>query len=402
MRYSARESPDKNPPVVCHAESYDGLNWKKVLRQTRRHDDQPSNIVGGPWYRIRTPHDHDRPYKGLAHSKSLPQPVPRGMYGLHSKDDANWSQPIHVTDTKCDTISSLVWFETAQKYFVFTRSQMWHPHLSGHLRVTGIIESTDFEHWQPKRAVNLIPESAGFPYVQVHGLNAHVYGDILIGLIPIVYLQEQGNNFLGKFDIQLAMSRDGWNWNRVADGAVFIPNGPDNWDRWYVHSSSMARRTDTLYYYYMGRPQMHGAVRQMREQGVVFKTPTMTTDLGVATLAADRFVAMKQVDPDNPGVLDTPPVRFSGRDLIINAELDPADLQVELIGEQGAVAQYQSEPLAGFERGVSKLIRKDALRYRVAWSADGEDKCLADAAPQQPFIMRFILRKGELFAFQVV
>ena len=402
MRYSAWDSEQSKRNVVCYAQSPDGLEWRKVMTDDHPHNGQPSNIVGEPWYWIRTPDDQDRLYKGLTHSKFIQEKVDRGMYAIYSKDGSRWSKPIHVTGTKCDTLSSLVWFGAAEKYFVFTRSQMWHPQLYGHLRVTGIIESSDFEHWQPKRAVNLISEAEGFPYVQVHGLNAHEYGDILIGLIPIVHLQEKGNNFLGKFDIQLASSRHGWHWHRAADGAVFLPNGPENWDRWYVHSSSMARKKDTLYYYYMGRPQMHGAVRQMREQGVVFKTPIMTTDVGVATLAADRFVAMEQIDRDEPGILDTPPVRCNGRDLIVNAQLDPADLQVELIDEQGPVAQYQSEPLAGFERAHSKLVRQDDLRYRVVWTSDGTDRCVADAGDQQPFIVRFVLRKGELFAFQIV
>lgn len=411
MRYSAFEKntatdkPQKSKYKIylCCAESQDGFEWHKVLADDNTKYNQPNNIVDGPWLIIHTPHDSDRPFKGLTHSKNLVTAIEFGTLGMHSMDGINWSPPngIHITDTKCDTISSLVWFNAVQKYFVFTRTQMWHPDLEGHLRVTGIIESRDFEHWEPKRGINLISEAEGFPYLQVHGLNVHEYGDILIGLIPMVHLQEPGNNFLGKFDIQMAISRDGWHWQRVADGDVFLPNGPENWDRWYVHSCSMVRKKDTLYYYYQGRPQMHGAIRQMREQGVDFNS-TMRTDLGMATVPADRFVAMIQKNSDELGILDTPPIRFDGNDLLVNAELDPTDMQVELIDEAGPVAQYQSKVVPGFEREYSRLVKIDDLRYKVLWSKEGTEYGLSKATDHQPLLIRFLIRKGKLFSFQVI
>ena len=163
----------------------------------------------------------------------------------------------------------------------------------------------------------------------------------------------------------------------------------------------MVRKKDTLYYYYQGRPQMHGAIRQMREQGVDFNS-TMRTDLGMATVPADRFVAMTQKNSDELGILDTPPIRFNGNDLLVNAELDPTDMQVELIDEAGPVAQYQSKVVPGFEREYSRLVKIDDLRHKVLWSKEGTEYGLSKATDHQPLLIRFLVRKGKLFSFQVI
>ena len=388
--------------AVCYAESDDGFTWRKCLTNSFLYEGRPSNIVPGPSHAIKTPHDAMRPYIGVF-GKVLTgkEFTGRGLHVASSPDGLHWESPHSITKTKCDTIPSIVWHEPVQRYFVYTRAQMHHHALDGHLRITGVMESSDFETWTAKRAINLIPETEGFPYVQAHALTAHAYGDLLIGQVPVLSLEESGNNFLGRFDIQLAVSRDGWTWNRVANGAIFMPPGPENWDRWYVHSCSMTRKDDTLYFYYNGRSQKHGAVRQLIEQGVEVEMPTPKGSIGVATLPADRFVALQPIDSTTPGVLDTPPVRFAGRELFINAELDPADFQVELIDEQGPVTQYQATPVTGFDRNHSKLVRHDELRHRVVWQCDGTERALGDAPLDRPVILRFLLRRGKLFAFQV-
>ena len=388
--------------AICYADSDDGFTWRKAMSDRFLYQGRPSNIVPGPAHAIKTPHHADRPYIGVF-GKILTGDkfTGRGLHVASSPDGLDWPTPRSITDTKCDTVPSIVWHEPVQRYFVYTRAQMHHRALAGHVRMTGVMESADFENWTPKRAINLIPESQGFPYVQAHALTAHAYGDLLLGEVPILTLEEKGNNFLGRFDIQLATSRDGWTWHQVADGAVFISPGPENWDRWYVHSTSMTRKDDTLYFYYNGRAQKHGAVRQMLEQGMKVEVPTPEGSIGVATLPADRFVALQPIDSANPGVLDTPPVRFTGRDLLVNAEVDPADLQVELIAEQGPLVQYQSAPVPGFEREHAALIRHDDLRYRVVWHSGGTDRNLGDAPSDQPVIIRFSLHRGKLFAFQV-
>lgn len=388
--------------ATCFAESDDGFVWRKPVSDRFLYQGQPSNIVGGPAQAIRTPHDPRRPYIGVFNKVLVGDSFQgRGVAVSSSADGLDWGTPRRITETKCDTVPSIVWHAPAQRYFVYTRAQAYHPRLYGHLRMTGVMASADFENWTPKRAINLITESEGFPYVQAHALTAHACGDLLVGEVPVMHLEEPGNNFLARFEIQLATSRDGWHWQRVAGGAVFLPPGPAAWDRWYVHSTSMTRKGDTLYFYYNGRAQKHGAVRQLREQGVQVQMPGPDSMIGVATLPADRFLSVEPIDDAEPGTMDTPPVRFDGRELLVNADVNPAGLQVELVDEQGPVVQFQSKPVPGFEREHSRLVRLDDLRHRVLWTGNGGERHLGDAAGARPLVIRFRLRRGKLFAFQV-
>lgn len=404
MHYTTIDGPKPNGlSAKCYAESDDGFTWRKPISDAFPYRGVPSNIVaGGPAHGIRTPHDPRRPYVAVLQKVGIGAAFSeRGIAVASSTNGVDWQVERRITDTKCDTVPSIVWHEPVGKYFVYTRAQARHPMLEGHLRVTGVMESRDFESWTPKRAMNLITEAEGFPYVQAHALTAHACGDMILAELPIFHLEKPGNNFLCRCEIQLATSRDGWHWQRVADGQVFLPHGPDEWDRWYVHSTSMTRKGDTLYFFYNGRPQKHGALRELRERGENVETRGPESMIGVATLPAERFLAIEPRDSTTPGILDTPPVRFDGRELHVNAAIDPGNLQVELIDEQGPTVQFQSKPLPGFEAEHSRLVRHDALRFRVAWSSDGNERSLGDAPHDQPLIIRFQLRGGQLFAFQV-
>ena len=54
------------------------------------------------------------------------------------------------------------------------------------------------------------------------------------------------------------------------------------------------------------------------------------------------------VDPAHDAILETRPLHFDPSTLMVNADVDPADLQVELVEESGPVVQYQSNPIEGF------------------------------------------------------
>jgi hypothetical protein len=84
---------------------------------------------------------------------------------------------------------------------------------------------------------------------------------------------------------------------------------------------------------------------------------------------------------------------FSGADLLVNADVAERELQVELLDANG-------RPIAGFRGTESRLVRHDRLRYRAIWGSDSAPKRLEDAHAMQPLSLRFILRKGRLYAFR--
>ena len=369
MYYTAFADPTvRRDAVMCYAESDDGVHWRKPMLDIYPFGDSPvSNIVLG-WddeepqftHVIRMSDTSGKPFKALCHGRT-------GLVVTQSTDGVHWDPHRLISDTKCDTIPSVVWHAPSQTYFAYTRAQAWHPEPPSYFRMTGVLQSANFINWTPKFAINLMTEEAGWPVTQIHDLQAYAYGDVLLASVTTITLDppmghiDKANR---RWSTQMATSRDGWHWRPVLDRQK-LPF----WTR------SLVVRDDVMYLY-----------------GAEF-------DLWM--LPADRFVAMVQQDPESVGILDTPPVRFDGSDLIVNADCDPAQLQVELIDEKGPVVQYQSKPVPGFERGRSRLVRHDPLRYRVVWEAEGRTRRIADAADHQPFVLRFILKRGKLFAFQL-
>jgi hypothetical protein len=391
--------------VICIAESDDGLSWTRPRLDFHPHGGGPTNIVltgeveAIYMHVICVPGDRQYPFKGVYLQRNLPGTREySGLFATQSKDGLHWTTGRRITRTKCDTMPSLVWLESQRRYFVFTRSQAGHPRLPGHLRVTGILASPDFEHWTDKVAVNLLTEADGWPGIQVHALTATAFADLLIGQAPLLHLESEGDNSLATCDVRLAVSRDGWRW-RMAGERTFIPYGPDQWQRRFVHSGSLAVKDDVMYFYYSGMRFRHRRGMEEKQDDLGKR---WNFAVGVATLPAERFLAFVQREPGKDGILETPPVRFEGTDLLVNADCEPDDLDVELVDEQGYAVQHQSGPVPGFERDRCRLIRRDALRYRVVWEQDGKTRTITDARPHQPFVLRFILGRGSLFAFQIL
>ena len=95
-------------------------------------------------------------------------------------------------------------------------------------------------------------------------------------------------------------------------------------------------------------------------------------------------------------MLQTQPLEFSGNSLLVNADADSKNLQVELLDRTGAV-------VPGFERHSCRLVAHDHLRFHVFWEQNGRRKRLAQARSTGDSLrIRFILKQGELFAFQIV
>ena len=200
----------------------------------------------------------------------------------------------------------------------------------------------------------------------------------------------EGNNFLGVMDVQLASSRDGWHWNRVADRATFLGVGPEAWDRWFVHAGSLLVADDTVHVYYHGWPVKHGHGR--RDKG---RTPNPEAPrpqgggIGLATLPADRFVGLRAASGDRNAWVQTVPLTWQGDDLLVNASGD--GLRVELLDMAGI-------PLPGHDAAACRLEPADSLRWRVRWSGHS----LPAGPGSEPRALRFYLHDSELFAFQVV
>jgi hypothetical protein len=292
-----------------------------------------------------------------------------------------------------------VWLDRIGTYVLATRSQASDPKFRGYWRVTGISESRDFTHWTPKKGFILTDESDGYPFAQFHDIQQMVYGDIVIGAASVMHLTDKSgkNNKSATANVQLVTTRNGWQWNRVADRAVFLDNGPGDYDGiMALATSAMTVKDDTVYLYYHGVGKMNRQRWQAYRAKHGKKARRLLRALCLATLPADRFVALVPAARGKPGVLRTKVFKAEGRELVVNAELaDPGDLTVEVLDGSG-------NTLPGFEPTRSQLAVRDKLRYGVVWDGNGRRRTLKDALATGPVALRFRLRRGALYAFQIL
>jgi hypothetical protein len=386
--YLANEHRDGVPDVpeeprtveyyMCYAESSDGIAWTKPLvgkekfGSHRRH-----NVVipGGHGFCVlQTPDDPDpsRRFKGAG----------GGVFGF-SPDGIRWStRDWRLAVGKNDTNSSVVRWHG--EYLAFVRYQVADPQWPAVMRGVGLSTSDDFEHWTHKQLVFTTDGQDGYPWTQPYSLAVTPYGGQLIGIVTMLGLDRiEGNNMLGDQTTQLLVSRDGRRWRRVADRQEFLAPTRGSWDAARVFpGTSMIVKDDQVLIYYTGIDTRHGDGQ--------WGNPA----IGLATLPADRFVAVEKCEGTDEGIVQTSPLRFRGDTLLVNADVQNGDLEVELLDRQGNV-------LADFARDRCHLTVHDALRYRVTWQNGGQEKGPVDVAALPAVALRFIIRGGKLYAFEV-
>jgi hypothetical protein len=363
---------------VAYAESTNGLQWSKPLVGTANVPPYENhNLVVNYSHGLcvfKDPDDPDpnRRYKGLGGS----------LVGF-SPDGIHWTtQPFNAAG-KNDTSSSVIRWNG--QYMAFIRNQ-GTPWDNGVMREVAISTSTDFVNWTPKQTIFRTDTEDGNPWTQPYSLGVTPYGNQLVGMLWMLHLdKEEGNNTFGDMDVQLMTSRDGRDWQRVANRGTFLEPAPGTWDEGRTNTSTtMFVKDDKVWIYYTGMDTRHGESFMSTASGI-----------GLATLPADRFVAVTADQPGQQGILETKQFTFEGRELILNAEL-PSDesLQVEVLGSDGNV-------LAGYDRTHCRLTRHDALRWEVNW-IDGQQNMSLGTVGEPSIALRFVVSDGELYAFQVV
>ncbi len=386
--YMASESEEKTPETyICYAESLDGVHWIKptvgtiILPGHTRHNAVLAGAHGLCVMKDREEPDPAKRYKGLG-----------GEVLAFSPDGIHWTTETFQSSGQNDTSSSFAKWNG--EYLAFIRNQECFrgsirqytrqnvrakPFINDTIREIAFSTSLDFLTWAPKETIFTSDLQDGYPWTQPYGLAVTSYGDQLIGLVWFLHLDHViGNTKQGAQNIQLAISRDGRRWTRVADRAVFLESSPSKWDQGRVYpSTSLVLKDDQIYIYYTGSDTRHG--EDWGKMGI-----------GLATLPADRFVALAPCDESTEGILETRLLHITGKNLVINAEISENDLQAELLNAKGKI-------IPGFNRNRSHLTQQDPLRYRMTWNTN---KTLQDAPADSPFSIRFYLRKGSLFAFQ--
>ncbi len=370
------EHPKTAEYVTCYAESSNGIAWSKPFIGPRPYGSRNNHniLIEGThgFCVLPEPDDPDprKKYKGVG-----------GPLWGYSPDGIHWeTHDWRPAVGKNDTSSCVVHWEG--EYLAYVRAQVSDPAWPGVMRGIGLTTSRDFDTWTPKTAIFTTDKQDGYPWTQPYGISVTPYGDVLIGIMWMLHLDRiEGNNSTGEQDTQLVVSRDGKTWHRVANCGVFLAPTPDSWDQGGVFpGTTMFSKDNHIYIYYTGRTGRHGE-------------SSSAMGIGLATVPADRFVALRQAESSQPGILVTRPMALSNADLIVNADLANGDLAVELLDSDGT-------PFTGFSGAQSQLVPVDPLRYRVVWTSEGRTRALKDANATSAIALRFVLRGSALYALQ--
>jgi hypothetical protein len=406
---------------TAYAQSKDGLHWTKpVLSQVEVNGSKENNYItidptlSWPANAIMNvvidPDDPDpsRRFKGLAHAS--------GREPVVSADGINWRK-LDVKPLRSADMSSLSYDRKTGTFIAALKT------FSRYGRAQAISTSKDFKSWtEPKLAMEaddldqelgrqrikarfadptLDPPEYDIPEtynVDLYGLGVFRYEGLYIGL-PMMFhrtarvpkdwpgfdemeLSDEvlknvraHGDWTGFHHLQLAVSRDLSNWQRLAERRPFLetsPLGSGAYDLQTLSPPSDAIvRGDELWFYYGGN------------QGYAFISIGTAHDGGAVHLAVLRRDGFISLDAgEQAGTIQTEPFKLPGTKLFVNVDALNGDLRIELLNGDGKVVA-KSKPLTG-----------DLLREPVTW-AEGN---IADLKGQTASL-RFTLRNGQFYSY---
>ena len=293
-----------------------------------------------------------------------------------SSDGVHWSNSTEIPqihDTSC-----LMYDELKKKYVIYGR----HSAADGRDEIQRT-ESDDFVTWTKPEVIFRLDDRDP---LKSHAYDMMVYnvGNSYVGLLRMFYAK----GIDGKGDyrttetqtFQLATSRDGIHFTRVADRRTWIDLGPiGQFDRFRLDMAGQPiRMGNRLWFYYAGRSYRHG---QHSDYGP--KAGVSLGSIGLLTLRPDGYVSM---DGSFDGAyLLTKPVLLDGANLHINAYARFGKIVVELLDQEG-------NPIDGYR---SLPITVDGLDLPVKWT--GKDN-LGEWAGK-PVQIRFNLINARLYSY---
>jgi hypothetical protein len=403
---------------LCYAESEDAIHWQKIMSNRNPYEDcAETNILLGLEANIHGPcvmrncHDDDpsRRYLMLFDSYSWFRPeiedqldgIARWCYVATSPNGLDWTpaKGIPVIPGKADCGQSVVWDPANKKYIAYlrgTRNNSNDPYASLYGETTRVryvraATSPDFLHWSKPFELLRADERDGDPNHQIHQFAVTRRGGQYVGLLSMMHItdyfdvdyEDKGKLLMEESccDTQLAVSRDGFNWQRCADRAVFLPLGaPGQWDAvWLVTACRIFYDGDRMLIYYQG----WGTKRSDYKKNMA---------LGVAILPRDRFQAISPKLLSQPAVLETKPLFLADGDLRINANAAHGKIVAELVDFEGNV-------LEGFGQQESDAVVTDGLDHVIRWKG----RRLTDAIDRESVTryavrVRFYIHNASLFA----
>lgn len=406
--------------TVCYAESQDGIVWTKPnLGLYAFNDIKDTNIVllanGGFSNRYGASvvfdplgKDESRRYKMVYFdfSKDRQGHELPGLNVAFSPDGIHWkkysggtlltvaygdvdqppyrgepSQYWQLPLTMSDAMD--VFYDPKSNAFV-CYGKMWIDGPDGKMfwkHAMGRTQSSNFTHWSQPKLI-LTPDDLDPPYVEFHTSPVFFYNDCYFAALQILNRAVRG----GVIDIELAVSRDGFRWERPFRQPFFLAkNSGNQFDSGSLFTNSTpVFLEDEIRFYYAAYSQ--GATGGDDND---FVSGATTSGIGLATMPRDRFAAIRP--REKIGQVTFKPVNLKNFGAVsINGNANDGRIWCEVLDANGF-------RLRGFAREDATPIRGDSLRHKVQW----KEKVIAQL-PDGRHMLRVHLENAELFAVSLL
>jgi len=188
-----------------------------------------------------------------------------------------------------------------------------------------------------------------------------------------------------RFDVRLAVSRDGQNFQRTDQRKPFMRPGLEGGfsSRMVWALPNPIQMGDELWIYYTGTNRDHDGMVDYAAAGHL-------TGIGRAVMRVDGFVSANA--DYTGGEIITPPIRFEGVRLELNLDTSAGgSVLVELQEENG-------QPIKGYTETEATFLCGNSVAMPVTW---GKRQDVSELSGK-PIKIRFVMRDCKLYAFQFV
>jgi hypothetical protein len=374
--------------TVCYATSTDGIHWKKPTLDVR----PGTNVVVNrkrDGTTVCLDHAAQSPterYKLFLMDRGKDKEYRCDIY--FSADGIHWGEPVaqsRAIGEKTGERTSVFYNPFRKKWVYSLRCNYWFNDDMGRVRryreCSDVIAGAQWTDAEAPWWTGADKDDAAWPGVsdksQLYNLDAVAYESVMLGLFSV--WPGKPSDRPKPNHVCVGFSRDGFHWSRP-DHRPFIGIskrfGDWNWGNVQSVGGGCLVVGDELYFYVSGRA------------GKENSTSSGECATGLATLRRDGFVSMDAGATE--GTLTTRPVRFSGKHLFVNADVNGGELRAEVVDGAG-------QPIPPFTRENCVPVRADGTRQAIRWKG-AED---LSAVSGKPVALRFYLQNGQLYAFWV-
>ena len=416
------------PPVVCYAESCDGIHWiRPEVGICKWEGSTANNIVWPPTDQLmadgsingtgtfmvfldgNSACDPEGRYKAVAqrHEKQADGKLSGGLALFASSDGMRWSVKQHgiISDGQFDARNIVLWDEYRQRYVSFYRDvarglAKGYRFRDGY-RGISTTTSADALAWAPKRLLNYgdSPKTEMYdPAIVIYDRAPHLF----VGF-PLRYLVSRGATegtqvWSEVSDIMFMTSRDGFQWHRwpeamLRPGPQIQPSGderrqgdrvarPDHY-RWGGHCNTMVgggvveTASDTP-----------GAPNELSIYSIEGYYSGSTSHLRRFTFRLDGFVSVNA--PAAGGEFVTRPLTFAGDQLTMNFSTSGAG------GVRVEIQDANGKPIEGYALADCPETYGDQIERTVRWNKRSDVSQLAGKVVR----LRFVMQDADLYAIQ--